>query len=77
MSTSLDYTRLSAFQKRVEELKESMGISESQTYHAALSAIADMQKRGFISDDLTTYEFDLLVSGLQAQFRRQPVKQVA
>ena len=75
MSTSLDHTRLTDLQRKVEELKESQGISDRQTYHLALGALSEMISRGYISKDIPSGEYDSLVRGLQQQFRSQPIRQ--
>ena len=73
MSTSLDHTRLTDLQRKVEELKESQGISDRQTFHLALLAIGEVKKAGFLRGELSPYELDCLIENLQAQYRCQPV----
>jgi len=75
MSSSLDHTRLTDFQKQVLEIQKRQGIDFDTTYRLALGALSEMISRGYISKDLPSGEYDSLVRGLQQQFRSQPIRQ--
>ena len=72
MSSSLDHTRLSDFQKQVIEVQRRQGTDFDTTYRLALGALSEMITRGYISKDLPSGEYDSLLRGLQAQFASQP-----
>ena len=72
MSSSLDHTRLTDFQKQVLEIQKRQGTDFDTTYSLALGALSEMITRGYISKDIPSGEYDSLLRGLQQQFASQP-----
>ena len=75
MSSSLDHTRLSDFQKQVIEVQRRQGTDFDTTFHLALLAIGEVKKAGYLRGELTPYELDCLIENLQEQYRSQPIRQ--
>jgi len=64
--------RRTAFEKKIEELRETQGTSASQVYARALDTLQLLKKQGLL-EGVDWRDEDRLIRQLAARYRREPI----